>query len=73
MDLTGRYLKYTGINTSGWPGFGGYLKVITMEMNGLYRLEDNEPYCHWNPNDYKTHFELMPEGFNPNTPEYEIY
>ena len=72
-NLVGRYLKYTGSNKYGLPKFGDYFLVESMNDNGLLRLSDNQPNCCWQPNNYLTNFEIMPEGFNPNEILYEIY
>lgn len=72
-DLTGRYLKYIGNNMNRLPKFGDYFLIQSMNGDGLLRLKDNEPHCHWVPDNYKQSFELMFDGFNPEIPIYEIY
>lgn len=72
-DLTGRYLKYIGNNTIGLPKYGSYFLITNMGRSGLLRLEDNEPNCCWYPDNYKNSFELMFDGFDPESPAYEIY
>jgi hypothetical protein len=72
-SLVGRYLKYIGTSISE-PKYGDLFKVIKDEAGtNLYRLRDNVPECHWegseNLNKNGKNWELMPEGFIPETKE----
>lgn len=71
-SLVGRYLKYIG-TSSDKPAYGDYFRIDSMESMGLFRLKDKSSGCKWTPEEVlkgtSKDFELMPEGWTPETKE----